>query len=150
MDDVDKICSKILTTYKSVEPCDVPEHPFFKHVQTLKRKRNQSRLLFPFLYLASGLVLVAVLVQLDTSKESSWEKRLGAVVGVFSAMLGFWQPQTALKQKDCTLLLDLRLPTDTLTEINEHLEISTESFQLVTKLLVAGSSFIAIYLITGN
>jgi hypothetical protein len=144
-------CVELLVNTLKLTTPQAESHAFTVHCLALESRSARVRLLYPIIYLALGLILGALLLGIDPSTSDRWNKVFGAVIGVFSALLAFWNPGVELEQSDCVRLLGgRRLSSADLATINKFLALPTKRFDNTVKLISAFCSFIAFYLLTGK
>lgn len=148
MSKVSEGCVAILTGALGFPKDAAEKHLLTRHVLELERNSKRARFVYPIVYLVMGLILALIVTQMST-KTDTWNKLFGAVVGVFSALLAFWKPSIELSQSDCEKFLEgKKLATTDIQELNRLLAIPTKDFENIIKLISAGASFVAIYLLT--
>lgn len=148
MNELETKCAELLTELFEVQLTDVPNHPFYKHICALNRQAKNARLIYPFVYIALGLILWSIFSTFDPTINDQWQKLFGAVLGVFSALLAFWKPTVLLTQEDCRIHLNKKLTATDLREFNDLLGLPSKKVDDILKLVGAIASFVAIYFLT--
>jgi len=119
---------------------------YILHVKEVQRYAKHARWIYPLVYLLVGTAAATGLFYFGAITPEKWDKFLGAVIGLASALIAFWQPKILLRQEDCEDILGKRLAASDLQEFNSYLSLPSKQHDDICKLIGAFASFLAVYL----
>lgn len=139
----------VLVGAEGIPLADAKIHPLTLLVAKVEERAKRARWAYPLMYVAVGLAVVLSLHWFVAKSPDNWAKLVGAMLGMFSALIAFWKPDAEVTQAECRALLKKPLAGSDLSDLNKMLEVSGKTYEKVMKLLGAAVSYLAVYLVIG-
>lgn len=89
-----QICVDVLMGAMGMTKQEAQAHAFTAYIAKVENKANRARWAYPLVYIALGVIFVLCLHWFVSPGPDKWSKLMGAILGVFSALLAFWKPGT--------------------------------------------------------